>query len=147
MFNRASCLFHTLIVLVLYGCVNGCAISPPVSPWAGLSVETDAASPALDCGTFPGPSEATAAHIVYDEAGVNDLEAYRICAEANQANVDEHAAQIKQLKIARKGLTEAGQAQRNIADMRAEMLEDERKHHFWQSLGYWVVIGAMGIAL
>ena len=127
--------------------LSGCAASPPVSPGEGLSVETDSATAALDCGGFPAPTGATGTEIAYDQAGVNDLEAYRVCSEANQGNVDEHAAQIRQLKIARKGLTEAGQAQRNIADMRAEMLEDERKHHFWQSLGYWVVIGAMGFAL
>jgi len=126
---------------------SGCATSPPISPWEGLSVETDSATAALDCGLFPAPIKATEVEIVYDGGGVNDLEAYRVCSEANEGNVDEHAAQIKQLKIARKGLTEAGQAQRNIADMRAEMLDDERKHHFWQSIGYWVVIGAMGFAL
>jgi len=61
--------------------------------------------------------------------------------------VGEHAAQIGQLKVARKALVEAGQAQRNIADMRQEMLEDERRHHFWQSIGYWVAIIGMGLAL
>lgn len=125
----------------------GCATRPSISPWAGLSTDISAAAASLNCGSFPAPISAIAAEIVYDEDGVNALEAYRVCSEANEANVDEHAAQIQQLKIARRGLTEAGQAQRNIADMRAEMLEDERKHHFWQSLGYWVVIGAMGVAL
>ncbi len=138
-----------LLTLLIIGVSlsSGCATSPPVSPWAGLSTETVAAAGAVDCGLFPAPSRATGAEIGYDEAGVNDLEAYRVCAEANQANVDEHAAQIAQLKIARKGLTEAGQAQRNIANMKQEMLDDERRHHFWQSLGYFVVIGAMGFAL
>lgn len=140
-------MIRLLTSLIIFASLSGCATSPPISPWAGLSVETVPAAAALDCGSFPGPSGATDEQITYDQAGVNALETYRVCAEANQGNVDEHAAQIKQLKIARKGLTEAGQAQRNIADMRAEMLEDERKHHFWQSLGYWVVIGAMGVAL
>ena len=135
----------TLAVLLLL--ISGCATSPPISPWAGLSVETDPAIAAMDCGSFPAPSEATNAFITYDKAGVNALEAYRVCSEANQANVDEHAAQILQLKIARQGLTEAGQAQWNIAEMRQQMLEDERRHHFWQNIGYWVVIGAMGVAL
>ncbi len=125
----------------------GCASSPPISPWAGLSTDTSPVTASLVCGAFPTPSEATGDFIVYDEAGVNALEAYRICSEANLGNVDEHAAQIMQLKIARQGLTEAGQAQWNIAEMRQQMLEDERRHHFWQSLGYWIVIGVMGVAL
>jgi len=79
--------------------------------------------------------------IVYSVDGVNKLEAYRTCSEANEVIGSEHAAQIGQLKLARKGLVEAGQAQRRIADMKQTMLDDERKHHFWQSLGYWVLIG------
>jgi len=77
---------------------------------------------------------------------MNDLEDYRQCSEANEAIAGEHVLQIGQLKLARKGLTEAGQAQRRIADMKETMLQDERKHHFWQSLGYWVLI-AGSIAL
>jgi hypothetical protein len=126
---------------------SGCATSPPNNPWEGLSVETDSATAALDCGGFPAPTGTTGTEIAYDQAGVNDLEAYRVCSEANQANVDEHAAQIKQLKLARKGLTEAGQAQRNIADMRAEMLEDERKRNFFEKIGLYAVILGMGFAL
>lgn len=136
-----------LLTAIGLGFFSGCATGPPNSPWDGLSVETDPAAEALACGAFPAPIQATDAQMTYDLVGVNALEAYRVCAEANEGNVDEHAAQILQLKIARRGLTEAGQAQRNIANMRAEMLEDERKHHFWQSLGYWVVIGVMGVAL
>lgn len=120
--------------------ISGCATSPPESPWDGLTTETAPTVASLDCGVFPAPSWATEAQIVYDEAGVNALEAYRVCSEANEANVDEHAAQIGQLKISRKALVEAGQAQRNIASMKQEMLNDERKHHFWQSLGYWALI-------
>ena len=124
----------------------GCATTAPQNPWAGLSTETEAAAGALDCGSFPMPSGAIEAEIVYDQDGVNALEVYRICSEANQANVDEHAAQIAQLKIARRGLTEAGQAQRNIATMRAEMLEEERRHHLFKSIGYWIlIVGSLAV--
>jgi len=125
----------------------GCAVSPSESPWNGLSTETDAATAALDCGSFPAPITQTEVEIAYDQTAVNALEAYRVCSEANQANVDEHAAQIMQLKIARQGLVEAGQAQRNIAEMRAQMLEDERRHHFWSNVGQWILILGMGAAL
>jgi len=84
---------------------------------------------------------------VYDKAGLNDLNAYRQCSEANEGIAGEHALQIGQLKIARKGLVEAGLAQRHIADMREEMLKDERQHHFFQSIGLYAVIIGMGFAL
>lgn len=135
-----------LTCLIIGASLSGCATGPPNSPWDGLSVETGPAAAALDCGDFPAPGGATGIEIVYDQAGVNDLEAYRVCAEANQANVAEHAAQIAQLKIARKGLTEAGQAQRNIANMKQEIIDEERRHHFFQSLGYWIlIVGAVAL--
>ena len=138
----------SLIFLIIGASLSaGCATQAPESPWAAATTETGAATAALDCGSFPAPTRATEAEIAYDQAGVNELEVYRVCAEANEANVDEHAAQIGELKISRKALVEAGQAQRNIATMRAEMLEDERKHNFWTSIGYWIVILGMGAAL
>ena len=134
-----------LLMCLILG-VSSCATAPPESPWAGLDTETNPAAGSLDCGAFPQPSGATGAEIRYDKAGVNALDAYRLCSETNEANVVEHAAQIGQLKIARKGLTEAGQAQRRIANMKQQMLEDERRHHLWQSLGYWVlIVGAVAL--
>ena len=127
--------------------LSGCATTPPESPWTVLSTETEAATPPLNCGAFPLPSEATDAFIVYDETGVNALEVYRTCSEANEANVNQHAAQILQLKVARKSLVEAGKAQRNIANMKQEMLEEERRSHLFQSLGYWALIIGLGSAL
>lgn len=135
-----------LMFLIVGVSLSGCATSPPESPWAGLTTDTEAATASIDCGSFPFPSSATGVEIVYDEAGVNSLEAYRVCSEANEANVDEHAAQIMQLKISRQALTEAGQAQRNIATMKQEMLEDERRHHFWSNIGQWILIIGLGAA-
>ena len=138
----------SLIFLIIGASLSaGCAAQSPVSPWAGATTETEHAVAALECGSFPLPVAVEQAELVYDQAGANELEQYRLCSEANQANVDEHAAQIQQLKVSRAALVEAGQAQRNIADMRAQMLEDERRHNFWTSIGYWVVIVAMGLAL
>lgn len=124
-----------------------CASTPPPNPWVELETETEAATTPLDCGKFPFPYTFDDESVTYDKDGTNDLNDYRTCAEANQAIAGEHARQIDQLKIARKGLTEAGQAQRRIADMKQTMLEDERQHNFWTSIGYWVVIVAMGAAL
>jgi len=133
-----------LIFLISFALVS-CATTTP-NPWIGLDTGTNAAAMPLDCGSFPLPSESYKTHVVYDKAGLNDLNTYRRCSEANEGIAGEHAAQIGQLKIARKGLVEAGLAQRHIADMRAEMLEDERRHHFWQSLGYWgLIIGAIAL--
>ncbi len=135
------------IYLTLFAvALSACASTPAPNPWEGLETETEQATTAIDCGSFPMPSEAFEAYVVYDVTGLNALEAYRACSEANEANVDEHSAQISQLKLARKGLVEAGQAQYNISLMLKEMMEEERKNNFWQKLG-WAAIAIAGVAL
>lgn len=127
--------------------LSGCATTAPNNPWVGLDTDISPAVAPSDCGSFPLPSESYPTRVVYDKAGLNDLNAYRLCSEDNEAIAGLHAKQIGQLKIARKGLTEAGQSQRNIADMRQTMLQDERRHHLYSSVGYWIAIIGMGLAL
>ncbi len=134
----------SLISFVLV--LSGCAVQTLI-PWDGLTTETSPAATPLDCGSFPMPSESYQTHVVYDKASLNDLNDYRVCAEANEGIASEHVMQIGQLKLARKGLTEAGRAQRNIADMREEMLRDERRHNFFEKIGLYVLVIGMGVAL
>lgn len=135
-----------LAICLISGALASCATQPP-NPWVGLDTDTSPAVTSIDCGTFPLPDSATKEHITYSKAGSNALDDYRLCSEDNKDLVDEHAAQIDQLKISRKGLTEAGIVQRNIADMKETMLRDERRHNFWNNLGLYVVIIGMGFAL
>lgn len=129
--------------LIILALLSGCATTAP-NPWQGLDVDLSPAANPIHC-VLPRPDEIIGQSIVYESA--HALEVYRVCSEANEAIVIEHAAQIGQLKIARKGLVEAGQAQRHIADMREQMLADERKHNFFQSIGLYAVIIGMGFAL
>ena len=83
--------------------------------------------------------------ITYSVQGVNELEAYRLTAEANTTIAAAHAEQIEALRKGIEGLVSAGKAQRRIADMRQEILEEERKHWMFERLGYWagyILIGA-----
>jgi len=133
------------LFLIAGASLSGCVTTP--NPWLGQVTETEAAAAPVDCGSFPMPTQFDGDNITYDNAGVNDLEAYRVCSEANKAIAAEHAAQIGELKTARAALVSAGAAQRNIADMRQEMLEDERKHNAVMSVGYWIIILGLGLAL
>jgi len=132
-----------LLLLIL---LSGCATTTP-NPWTDLEVSTKAATTPVDCGRFPLPSDVIGESIVYDNAAMNDLEAYRACSEANKGIAAEHAQQIDQLRIATRGLVEAGKAQRNIADMRQQMLEDERKRNFFEKIGLYIVVIALGVLL
>lgn len=134
-----------ILSLISFVVLSGCSSTPPNNPWNTLTTETTSAASPLDCGSFPLPTESYQTHVVYNKASLNDLNDYRQCSEANEAIASEHALQIGQLKLARKGLTEAGRSQRNIADMRQTMLDDERRHNFFQSIGLYAVI--IGLAL
>ena len=136
-----------LILSIVGVSLSGCAINEPTDSWQGLTTEIDPATSPLDCGNFPLPDEMTGNTLVYGVGAANDLETYRVCAEANKAIAAEHVTQIAQLKIARAGLVDAGQAQQRIAQMRLEMLEDERRHNFWQNVGQWVLIVGLAFAL
>ena len=137
---------RTLVLSLISFALVSCASTPPVNPWDGLDVGLEPVATPLDCGSFPLPSESYKTHVVYDKAGLNDLNAYRQCSEANEGIAGEHALQIGQLKIARKGLVEAGSAQRRITDMHKQMLEEERRNHLISTIG-WAAIALAGIAL
>lgn len=135
-----------LLLLMVGAGLNGCAATPAPNLWDDIEVPTGAAVTPLDCGQFPLPTIFNDAGASYDKAGVNLLEAYRVCAETNAEAGVANAEQIEFLRLAATDLVVAGQHQRHIADMRLEMLEDERRHNFWTSVGYWVVIVALGYA-
>ena len=132
-----------LLLLILLG---GCASGPPENPWDGIEVQSKPAATPVDCGRFPMPSEVIGESIVYTNSGANDLEAYRQCSEANRGIASEHAQQIDQLHIATRGLVEAGQAQRRVADLRQQILQEERRHWFWERLSYWAGFIVIGVA-
>lgn len=139
---RTSLIFLISFVVLL----SGCATEPP-SRWDGLDTDTSPATTPLDCGGFPVADSATSEGMTYSKAGANDLNEYRKCSEDNEAIAAELAGEVDQLKISRKGLTEAGRAQENISAMKQEMLDDERRHNVYTSIGYWILIIAMGAAL
>jgi len=109
---KTICAKRTAYLCGLILMISGCATSAP-NPWQGLDVDLSPATDPIHC-VLPRPDDVIGQSITYTTA--HGLEAYRVCSEANEAIVIEHAAQIGQLKIARKGLVEAGRSQRRISD-------------------------------
>ena len=123
----------------------GCASQPP-NPWESIEVPRGTITQTIELGKFTLPSQSDSRRVVYDVEGVNALETYRLKAEGNTAIAAAHAQQIEALRKGIDGLVEAGKAQRRITDMRQEIIDSERRHHFWQSLGYWVlIVGAVAL--
>ncbi len=117
------------------------------NPWETVEVDQAPAERPLPLPVFPVPVSFTAESVTFDLAGAQELEAFRVAALANTEVANEHASQVDSYREAVGHLVDAGKAQRRIADMRQEMLEDERRHHVWTSIGYWVAIIGLAAAL
>ncbi len=126
--------------------ILSCASQAP-NPWESIDVPRGTITQPIELGKFPLPSQTRDDSILYDIQGVNDLETYRLTAEANTAIAAAHAEQIEALRKGIEGLVEAGKAQRRIADMRQEILEEERRHWMFEKVGYWFAIIGLGLAL
>ncbi len=97
---------------------------------------------------WPAPIDITEETVTFDVEGARMLEVYRVAGGGNTEIAEEHAGKIDDLQTAVKALVDAGKGQRLIADMRLEILEEERRHHFWERLAYYagmvfVIIGAV----
>ena len=89
----------------------------------------------------------TADTVTFDLEGANAVSAYIVVAEANTDIAYQHSEQINELRTATKALVDAGKAQRKVADLRKEILEEERRHWFWEKTGYWAGFLIIGLAV
>lgn len=117
----------------------GCA-TPQINPWDSVEVPSEAIETPLPCDELPAP-------IALDDIGKGRIEAMRECAMANYDIASEHIIQIEEMREAAINLIDAGQHQRRIAEMKQEMLEDERKRNFFEKIGLYAVIIGLGLAL
>ncbi len=158
--NLATMRLPALLVLVCakrtaYLCglifvLSGCAGTPPASdPWAEIEVPTESAERPLELPQWPLPTSFTDSSATFGLEAVRALEAHRVVADANTAIATAHAGQIDELRAAAGYLVEAGAAQRRVADLRLEILQEERRSWLWQKMGYLTgyLLIAVAIAL
>lgn len=134
-----------LLILLTAGALTGCASAPP-DPWLDLAAEPPTATMPPTCGEFPLPTAVEAAGIVYDANAVRALDIWKECAEASITVALERTREVNQHRIAEAALIDAGKHQRRIAELRREMLDDERKARGWERLQYWFLLGILGAA-
>lgn len=137
------------VILLAAGLLTACASAPKPNPWDSITVDQSPATEPLRLPDRCLPVEVTDTAAVFDRQGVLCLDSYYEIAEANTDIAAEQAEQVDDLKQAASDLVEAGQAQRRVADIRQEILEDERKAHFYEKIGLWglvlLSIGAGGV--
>lgn len=127
------------LLCLIAGSLLACA-TPTPNPWETVEVPSEVIETPLPCAELPAPE-------AFDEVGKGRIAAMRECAGANYDIANEHIAQIEEMREAVTNLVEAGSHQRAIADMRAEMLHEERKHHFYEKIGLYAVIIGLGLSL
>ncbi len=127
------------LLLIAGALISGCAAAPSPNPWDSVEVKHEPAQRAVEAPRFPLPVEITEEWATFDVAGIRALDLNRQAARANAKNVNAHADQIDALRDAAEHLVEAGRAQRQVADMRAEILLEERRQMMFERFGLWAI--------
>jgi len=131
------------VTLLTVGVLTGCATTE-VNPWESIEVPREAAQQPVQPPTWPIPATFDDEGATFTLEQLRVLDVFREISDANLAIAREHAAQIEVLQDALAALVEAGQAQRVVADMRSQMLEEERKHNAVEKVGLWILV--LGLA-
>jgi len=118
------------------GILAGCATPPSPDPWTDIQVPTARAEKPLSLPEFPSPASMTTDTVTFDIEGANAVSAYIVVAEANTDIAYQHSEQIDDLRAASRYLVDAGKAQRKVADLRLEILEEERRHWMFEKAAY-----------
>ena len=112
-----------------------------------MEASADPAQQPLSLPEWPQETSSTDHTVTFDLVGARAISAYIATAEGNTVIAAEHAAQIDALNKAAAALIEAGRTQRKIADLRLEILQEERRHNAIEKVGLYagmllVILGA-----
>ena len=136
---------HWLKLFLVGALISGCS-TVQTNPWDSIETEETPVTGPLVLPELPKPT-IVGDTVVLDASQAAQIRAYGIIARANTTMAEEYSKSINERQRANTALVEAGKAQRVQSEMRLEMLEDERRHNFFTSIGYWVVIIALGVSL
>lgn len=125
--------------------ISGCS-TVQTNPWDDIELDEDPVEAPLALPELPKPT-IVGDQVVLDASQASRIREYGIIARANTMMAQEYSTSINERKRANTALVEAGQAQRVQSEMRLQMLQDERRHNAWTSIGYWIIIIGLGTAL
>ena len=127
--------------LILVGCAT-----TQTNPWDDIELDEAPVEAPLTLPELPKPT-IVGDTVVLDANQAAQVRSYGIIARTNTTMADEYSKAINERKRANTALVEAGKAQRVQTSLLREQIQDERRHNFFTSIGYWVVIVALGFAL
>lgn len=134
-------------VLLLVALLTGCsAYQPRENPWPEVSATADSAARPHDLPPWPTDVVVLEGRAAFSEEATRTLEQFRQLAVANTDIAEIHARQVDALREAVDEYVRAGRAEHELAELRARMLEEERRSQLWDRW-LWLGLGLVGIAV
>ncbi|MGI9293426.1 MAG: hypothetical protein ACR2PS_05535 [Pseudomonadales bacterium] len=130
--------------------LSGCASNPVELPsWEPLSYVEDEVQGPLSLPERPQIATSDEAFVTFHVEQFAVLVDYMDVAEANQSIAEDNAEALKAMGRAYNHLIDAGKMQREVAILRQQLLDEERKAHFLDNLWHRgvIVLGLIVVAL
>ena len=125
------------LTLLAAGLLAACATSNDPNPWDDLEVETEPAPRPVALPDWPSPIHYDADTVTFDLEGAKRLERFRVVSVGNYDMAEASADEVDALNDAAGHLIEAGKAQRALTDLQRQIVEEERRRHFFEKITYW----------
>lgn len=133
--------------MLVAGSLLACA-TPRENPWDAVEIPKEPITTPLECPEWPLPVDFDEVRSTFDLEGMRLLDAYKTCSETNYDIAMFHVEQLEDMRDASQNLLEAGQHQRALTELTQEILEEERRHWFFERMAYWagfIIIGAVSL--
>lgn len=141
-----------IALLMAAAATAGCAVTPEprTNPW--LALDPPPAAPAAEPVELPAWPRVEFVDVdgrelaAFDLEGFRALERIRVAAEGNTAIAGAHADQVGALHRQNAALIDAGAAEHELAEIRGQLLAEERRARLWDRLQHWAVLALLGVA-
>lgn len=130
----------TLLTVGASLCISGCASTPSPDTWGSIEIPGDPATQPVALPEWPQPIDFTENTVTFDLDGAHRLESWRVAGTGNTEIAAANADQVDDLRDAARSLIAAGKAQRRVAELRREILEEERRAHLYEKVGLWAML-------
>ena len=132
-----------------FGTLSGCASQTVDLPDWDIPEAAEEIQYPLSLPELPSPASSSETHVTFTADDFARLASYAVTAGGNYDAALANAEALERQSAAYNSLIEAGKLQRQLTQVRQEMLEQERRDHFVDNLWHRgiIVLIAIGVAL
>ena len=136
-----------ILFLIGLSLTSGCASTPVPLPAWDIPAADEAAQHPIEQPQRPLAASSAETTITFDAEGIRALEAHHRAAVANEAIAKANALALAAQSRAYNALIDAGKMQREVAIIRQELLDIERRDHFVDNWFHRGIIAVVLIAV